>query len=118
MPIITNEEKLFLEKISAISRIDKATVIQVLQSLLMITNIEVFSNKNEIIIPYICKLKVDYQDRITSKGIITDVNLQAQPNRALINEISCIAEGEETPTKKYFKANLKKHLLKQYDLEE
>ena len=99
---LSEQEKIAFEKLCAISEKDKKTVVDVLVSLLVMTTKADYNDENEIIIPFLCNLKFNYKDELTSKGMITKVSLEATPNQALINEFSAISEGETTPSEKYY----------------
>ena len=82
---LSEQEKIAFEKLCAISEKDKKTVVDVLVSLLVMTTKADYNDENEIIIPFLCNLKFNYKDELTSKGMITKVSLEATPNQALIN---------------------------------
>lgn len=105
--VLQEEEKIDLDLICSICRCDKATVQEVLRAVLQAMTIRVYAEKGELIIPYICKLSLDYNDRATSRGIVTDVTLEATPMKSLIQEVSAISEGVEPPSKKKFKESMK-----------
>jgi len=83
------EEVDFLEQICAMSKKDKETVRDVLRSLLMVTTANLYFEKDTIYIPYLCKLKIKYEDvirtnKITSKcWHTTDIKIDAEPLTAL-----------------------------------
>ena len=56
MPLLTEAERLYIERIAAISKKDKSTVIDVLRACLMIGVIELLCDNNKISIPYVCDL--------------------------------------------------------------
>lgn len=103
---VSDKEKEFFEKLCAISEKDKKTVKDVLISLLVIMTKADYMGDNEIVIPFICSLRFDYNDVLTSKGMLTKVGLVAEPMQALINEFSAISEGETTPSEKYYKKRI------------
>ena len=111
MPLLTEAERLYIERIAAISKKDKSTVIDVLRACLMIGVIELLCDNNKISIPYVCDLEINFQDKDTKLGRITDVQLTATPNRGLIDEVIAISEGGESPTELYFK----KHILNKFE---
>jgi len=95
------EEIDFFEQICAISKKDKDTVRDVLKSLLMVTTANLYFDKDEIYIPYLCKLKIKYEDaiRVNNKTArawsTTDISVTAEPLTALIKEIVAINEGDD-----------------------
>jgi hypothetical protein len=103
---LTLEEKEFLQKIKAISRKDESTLMDVFISLIHCMTIAVYKEQNEIIIPFLCKLKLEYFDEATSKGTVTKIVLNAEPSEFLKQEISAISEGEDTPSLKYIKKKI------------
>lgn len=118
MPLLSDKEKLFVERISCISRKDKSAVIDVLRACLMANTIEVLQGNNEISIPFICDLKITYNDRQTKQGVVTDIQMEATPNRGLIDEIVAISEGEETPSEQFFKKGIHSKLKSLLDIED
>lgn len=117
MPLLTEKETLYIERIAAISCKDKSAVIDVLRACLISGTIELLSGKNEISIPFICDLKIDYKDKHTKQGLITEVELQATPNQALVREVIAISDGEETPTEAYFKKGIQSKLKQLLNVE-
>jgi hypothetical protein len=95
------EELDFYEQICAISKKDKETVRDILRAILMVATANLYFDKDEIIIPYLCKLKIAYSDAIrvnkkTSKcWSTTDISITAEPMTALIKEIVSINEGDD-----------------------
>lgn len=114
--LFTPEEKDFFEKICAVSRKDKATVKEVLLALLYVSTKQSYSAKfskaeyAEITIPYICSLKWKYKDKFVGNGITTEVEMLATASNALKRELSCISDGETTPTEKYIKNLISNHI--------
>jgi len=106
--ILDEDDKLFLHRIHSICRVDKSTILQVLEGILVTCDKEIYAGTDEVTIPGICKLKVDYHDKVEgNKGVLTEVILEAIPKKALISEINCISEGEETACEKKFKQEIK-----------
>lgn len=112
------EERLQIEKLSSILKKDKTIVRDVLISILMGMTLEIYNDNDEIIIPYICKLKLDAVDISTKKGMYTQVKLQAEPLPALIEEINAIRSGETTPTEEFIKRGIFKEFQSLLDLED
>lgn len=104
--LLQKEDKEFLEKISSICKHDKTVVYEVIKSLLFCYTHELYKGiedptySPQIVIPFICTLTVDYKDEVTSRGVLTKVNLTAEPQDALIDEINRISENQITPTEK------------------
>jgi hypothetical protein len=113
MSMLDEEEELYLNRIANVSRLDKATVLEVLRSILIICDKEIYStvntsNTGTIVIPMICKLDISYQDvNDGNRGVLADVKLRATAKKTLISEINCISEGEETTVQKTFKKHIK-----------
>ena len=104
MAMYDEDDKLFLNRICSVSRLEKSVVEEVLNAILIVTNLEIYAERNKVTIPGICELSIDYFDNVKgNKGVITQVNLDAKPKKALINEINCISEGSHTTTAKSFK---------------
>jgi len=117
--ILSDEEKLAFEKIAAISLKDKATIKDVLYALLSYTTIEALKgNESEIIIPYLCKLKLSYKETQTNKGVESIVDIQAEPLPSLMKEYVCIKNNEDPPTKRYFLKQNKLHIKEILKLDE
>lgn len=118
MALLDEDDKLFLDRICSVSRLDKSVVIEVLNSILNVAVVEIYAERNEITIPMICKLKIDYHDVVQGgKGVLTQVDLEATAKKGLISEINCISEGEETTTQKYFKEDIKNKFRMTVELE-
>jgi len=118
MPVLTDKEKLYVDRIAAISRKDKSAVIDVLMACLVSGTIELLSGRDEISIPFLCDLKIDYKDVEIKTGRITEVNLEAKPCRALVEEIIAISEGDELPSERFFKAGITKKFRALLDIED
>ena len=101
------EEKVYLDKLVAISGKDITQIRDVLRSILVLFSIESYSGETEIIIPYIGKLKFDLIDKCTPvRGSFTKVNLKAEACSSLVDELVAINDGEVTSTQDFFKANI------------
>jgi len=111
-------EKSFLEKIIAISGIDKKVAQVFFKSLLTACTASIYADENEIIIPYLCKLKIVYKKVLTQDGVKLEVELKADPSEELIEEIKCIVENIDPPTKVYFKKEIDKELKRGLEIDE
>lgn len=100
------EEKEFIRKIKILAKVDEKTVHAVFSALLMVTSLAIFEEKNEIVIPFLCKLKLLFEDQHTSEGTTTKVTLEAKPLDFLIKEIQAISEGETSPSEQYIKKQI------------
>lgn len=100
------EEKEALQKIKAISRKDENVLVDVFISLIHCMTIAVYKEKNEIIIPYLCTLRLNFFDENTAKGTVTKIILEAEPSEFLKQEITAISEGEDTPSLKHIKKKI------------
>jgi len=115
---LTLEERNFVEKITAISALSKRSVKTFFKSLLMACSASVYSDENEIIIPYLCKLKIKYNDYVTEKGTKVKVMLEAEPCDELIDEIKAISEGNQPPSKKFIKKEIAEELKNKLEIDE
>ena len=115
---LTLPEKNFIENITAISALDKKSVKTFFRSLLMACTMAVYSDENEIIIPYLCKLKINYTDNHTKRGNKPIVKITAEPCDELIAEIKAISEGGEPPSKKYLKQEIMEELKNKLEISE
>lgn len=95
-------EKVFLDKIVSICASDKKSVRDLFKSILASFTLSVLSGDNEVIIPYLCKLKLSYDQIETPEGIKLEVKLDAEPSNELVEEIRCILVKKDPPTKKFF----------------
>lgn len=124
MAILSDEERIAFDKIASISLKDKSTIKDVLFAILSYATIEgMKSNESEIIIPYICKLKINYSEESTAQGLKSNLDLIAEPLPSLLKEYVCIKNEEKPPTKKYFEKQNRLHLKKilkldEYDMED
>lgn len=106
---MTSEEDYFFEMICANSGKDLNTVRDVLKSILIATMITIYNqydkdkqkesikrqNFVEFDIPYMCKLRIDYNgERPSGKYVVTNVNLSAIPSPSLIKEIYNVLEDK------------------------
>jgi hypothetical protein len=112
--ILSNEEKLALKKIAALSTKDETVVKEVLFALLAYATLEAYNNKNEgeIILPYIAKLNLKYKEEPAANGYSASVDIEAKALSPLIQEFVCLKNGEDPPSKKYFKKMIKKIINK------
>lgn len=104
--VLQKEDREFIDKISAVSKHDKTVIMEVMRSLVYCATLEIHKSVEEpdyipqITIPFIADIKIIYSDTVTSKGLVTDVTLEATPKRALIMEIIDVYEGETTVSEK------------------
>jgi hypothetical protein len=104
---LNSEEDNFFQLICAVSTKDAGTVRDVLKATLMAILINIYEQKStddrnktknnmiEFLIPYICKLQIEYRDIIVGKGKAVNVNLSAFPSSALISEITNILDNND-----------------------
>lgn len=101
---LSDIEKQFLAKISAVSMKDQTTIKDVLFAILTCITLESYhKNESEIVIPLIAKLKFKYSEESSDKGYLSDIEIEAEPMPALINEFLAIKNGEEPNTKRHFR---------------
>jgi len=104
MAILSDEEKSALNKICSVSLKDASTIKDIFFSILSCITLDSYqSNESEIIIPYIAKLKFNYVETSTEQGFESKVLIEAEPLPSLIKEFVSIRNGEEPPSKKYFR---------------
>ncbi len=113
MSILSDEEKIAFEKIASLSLKDKTVIKDVLFSILSYASIEgMRSDSSEVIIPYLCKLKINYSESACEEGMKSNLQIEAEPLPSLYKEYVCIKNGENPPTKKYFEKQNRLHLKK------
>jgi len=101
------EEKVYLDKLVAISGKDINTIREVLRAILILFSVEAYAGEEEAIIPYIGKFKFYLLDKyLPSRGSYTDVNFEMEPCISLIEELVAICDGDSTPTEEFFKKNV------------
>ena len=119
--IFSEQEKIAFNKIVALSSKDQGTVRDVLFAILTYATIEAFNQEdNEVIIPYLCSLKLKYMEYANEKGIESNIDIIAKPSIILLKEFVSIKNNEEPITKKYFKRQNRLHFknLLKIDIEE
>ena len=112
---LSKEEKNFLENITAISALDKKSVRTFFKSLLVACTMSVFTDENEVYIPYLCKLGITYS---IDKEESLNIELKAEPSMELIEEIKGIVNDEDPPSKKYFQKEIFEKLKNILEIEE
>ena len=105
-------EKIALEKIAALSTKDRTTVREVLYAILTYITLTMYEedieNENkEIIIPYIGKLKLKYKEDSVEEGYASSVIVEADAAPTLIQEFVCLKNGEDPPSKKFYRRQIK-----------
>ena len=101
------EEKVYLDRLVALSGKDANTVRSILRSLIWLFCVDYYSGETSIIIPYIAKMDFSFATRSnTNKETKTLVKLKAEACQALIDELGRIYEGDKTETLQYLKKNL------------
>ncbi len=116
--ILDENDKRFLNIIQAISRLDQTIILEVFRSTLQAAVKEIYAGTNELTIPGVCSLKISYYDQVkNAKGMTLHVDLEAEPKRALVAEISSILEGNETPDLRKIKEEIKDKFKLTVDVE-
>ena len=116
--LLQKEDREFLEKIASVSKHDKSVVYDVMRALLFTYTLEIYKGiekkdyKPKLTVPFLCNLEVDYEDEVTSKGVISRVKMNAVPQNALIDEINHICAQEETPSYKSIEKQLEEKFKK------
>lgn len=114
MSQLSEEEKIALKQISAISLKDASSIKDVLFSILSCITINSYDNdhESEFIIPYIAKLKFKYVETPVEQGFESNILIEATPMPSLIKEFVCIKNEETPPSKRYFRKQNNLHLEK------
>lgn len=112
---LSKEEKNFLENITAISALDKKSVRTFFRSLLVASTMSVFTDENEIYIPYLCKLNINYD--VDENGNL-NIKIDAEPSIELTEEIKSIVNNDSPPSKKYFQKEIFEKLKNILEIEE
>lgn len=115
---LTTDERLVIEKISALSCRDLNTVKEVLKAFLIVTTSELYKTIDEeprVLIPYICNLKIDYYEGSDGK---IKVSLEAEALEALENEVASIVEGEYPPSERFMRRQITKNIANVIDLDD
>lgn len=115
---LSNSEKDILEKVIAISTKDKVVVKEVFKALLKVITYKLYQEDNVIDIPYVCRLRIDFHDKLVQDCVEVQVDLIAEPSEALKAEVKAISEGEITPTEEYVMDRIKKSFDETLGLEE
>jgi hypothetical protein len=101
---LSEQEKQALAKISSVSLKDYSIIKDVFFSILScITFDSYIRDESEMIIPYIAKLKFKYEEQPSEQGFNSKVLIEAEALPSLIKEFVAIRNGEEPPSKKYFR---------------
>ena len=107
MPRLEEQEKIFLDKLSALSKKDRQTVRDFMLSILNMATIELYGNTPFFYIPYLCRIDFDIKEKVEESGEkVVVVGMKTTPSRAILDEIQCIYEGTETPSSKYVKRQI------------
>lgn len=126
--ILDDDDKRAIKIISSISLFDEKTITTVFRAVMQMAGIEIRAKKDLdendenkkcfITIPGVCKLYIDYYDSVKgNKGVITEVELEAEAKRALIAEINAVSGGEETPDLRKIKSEISDAFKISLDLE-
>ena len=115
---LNDEEKDILEKISSISTRDKTIVKDVFKALLKTIVYKLYMDDNEIHIPYIGSLKIEYHDKLVHDHVEVVTDLTCTPSESLMAEIRAISEGNITPTKEYIKKRITKKFEELLEIED
>lgn len=116
---MSQEEKIYLDQLVAISGLKMDSIREVLRAILISFSIGVYAQDDEIIIPYIGKFKCSFVDKFTpTKGTFTKVILKASPCESLTAELSAINEGDLPPSKDYFQNNVLTSIRDVLEIEE
>lgn len=102
---LTDEEKEALSIITACSMQSETTVKEVLLAILIYSSIKFYDSKDssKVTIPYFGEFNLTYKENPGEKGIVSDIDISALPSVSLLKEFVAIKNGEQPPSKKYFK---------------
>jgi len=108
MAIFDEEDKIALNELHSISRLDTKVVVEVIRALIQSAIKSTYAGTNEFTIPGIAKIKFEYHDKVEgTRGVRTEVILEAIPKKALISEINLISEGSETSDLRQIKEEIR-----------
>lgn len=113
---LTPEESHFLNSIAVVAGKDKSVVKSVFKAALKAFAIEIIVHNEELVIPFLCKLKYEHVDKMIDGEMKTVVSLKATPSKALIDEITNIIEGEKSPTMFLSEKSIQKTIQKFLDI--
>lgn len=99
--LFTTEERDYFDKICSSTSLSRAQVKQVLLAQLHVLARQTYNKQNEIVIPFITKLKFSYSDVVEGSAVSVDIKINAEPCNAFKREVAFIANNEKTPTEKY-----------------
>lgn len=107
---LSTDEKLFLDRIKVFAKKEKKEVREVFLALLMASSLQMQdqdnTGDNEIVIPYICKLRFSHYEKTDKDGTKVYLQLEAIPSETLREEMDAIVHGEDTPVEKLTKKKI------------
>lgn len=108
MAKLSNDEKIAIQKISAVAKKDKLIIQDLLYSLLCYATKETYKGKKSFTIPFICTIDFKETEVLNVKEGVTEnkVVLTATPLQGLIDEIDAIVKDKMTPSEKYIKKRI------------
>lgn len=113
------EEKNVIETLSALSAKDFKNVQEIFKALLLSSVLNLYDSKDkefEILIPYIAKLKVNF-DIVTSDNALIAIKIDVEPQASLKEEICNFVNGESGSVEKMLKKNIAEGIMKKLDIE-
>lgn len=105
------EERNATDIIAAMSFQDTETVRNVYEAFAVYSACEIYTGKDEIVIPNVCKLKINIVNAVDSTGkICRQVELKATAFENFSKEILDIKDGNELQIEKFVDSNIKREL--------
>lgn len=120
-------DRLFIEKVSALSGKDRNVVNDVFQSLIIAVAMEIYQNEYkhnkenqaEFTIPYVGTISINFYNKELEKGkVSTIIESKITPSPALEEEVKDILEGNISQTQKMIKKRIQKILLNKLEIED
>lgn len=112
VPRLSQEEKDFIEKISGLTGLKFNTVKDTFLAISTATALDMYSNKNEVVFPFLFKVKVNMGSSSSSDSY------QVEPFLALRNIIDKIHSHQSSWLEDYFKTQIRNLLFKILDVKE
>lgn len=128
---IDRKEATIIEMISAVSGISKKEVKEVLQSLCVVSSMEILRQleeeryedieaKKELIVPYIGKLSFSYTEKLEPEknGMVVHLDSKFLLSNIFKKELECILDGRKSPSQQMFEEEIISDLRRKLDIEE
>ena len=113
-PRLSKKEKHYIEKVAAISGHNYNTVKDIFLAVSICAVLDMYSNQEEINLPYLFNAKIDLTRNHQSKKL--EENYTVETNIALKNIIDKISKKETTWVESYIKTQIKMLLSRMLDI--